>query len=147
IAKAGKFLVALEGYDKKLRAKTTHPLLKSGSVHASIIRGGEEIASYPANCRISLERRTIPGETGETVRAELQSILDAIAAGDSDFQAELAVGLGRPPFEVAASEPIVSLMDRIASHQLGQKPAQRGEPFWTDCQILQSAGIPCVMFG
>lgn len=147
IAKAGKFLVALEDYDKRLRANPTHPLLKSGSAHASLIKGGQEVSSYPAECRISLERRTIPGETGATVQTELQAILDAIAATDADFNANLVAGLERPPFEVAESEPIVAALNEAATGRLGQAPARRGEPFWTDCAILQQAGIPCVMFG
>ncbi|BCH30809.1 acetylornithine deacetylase [Mesorhizobium sp. L-8-10] len=147
IVKAGKFLVALEELDKRLRANPTHPLLGSGSVHASLIKGGEELSSYPAECRISLERRTIPGENAATVAAELQAVIAAIAAADPDFKATLAAGLERPPFEVAESEPIVAMLDRIATERLGKRPARRGEPFWTDCAILQGAGIPCVMFG
>lgn len=147
IAKAGKFLVALENYDRQLRAKPTHALLKSGSVHASMISGGEEISSYPASCRISLERRTIPGETGAAVAAELQALLDDIATLDPDFKATLVAGLERPPFEISEEEPVVAALDRAAAKNLGQKPVRRGEPFWTDCAILQGAGIPCVMFG
>lgn len=147
IAKAGKFLVALEDYDRRLRANPLHPLLKSGSVHASLITGGQEVSSYPAECRISLERRTIPGETGATVQRELQAILDAIAAKDADFSASLVAGLERPPFEVAESEAVVAALNKAATDRLGQAPARRGEPFWTDCAILQQAGITCVMFG
>ncbi|MGE3365844.1 MAG: ArgE/DapE family deacylase [Rhizobiaceae bacterium] len=147
IAKAGRFLVALEDYDKRLRANPTHALLKSGSVHASLISGGEEISSYPASCKISLERRTLPGETSATAAAELQAIIDEIAASDPAFKAALTHGLERPPFEVAESEPIVQALDAVASRHLGRTPTRRGEPFWTDCAILQSAGIPCVMFG
>lgn len=147
IAKAGKFLVALEDYDKRLRANPTHALLRSGSVHASLIKGGEEVSSYPADCRISLERRTIPGETGEIVRAELQAMLDEISAHDADFHATLSAGLERPPFEVSEEEPVVAALDRAAGSNLGRRPVRRGEPFWTDCAILQAAGIPCVMFG
>lgn len=147
IAKAGKFLVALEDYDKRLRAKPTHALLGSGSVHASIIAGGEEISSYPASCRISLERRTIPGETGATVAAELRAMLDGISASDPEFKASLTAGLERPPFEVSEDEPVVAILDKVAAKHLGAKVTRRGEPFWTDCAILQGAGIPCVMFG
>ncbi len=147
IAKAGKFLVELEAYDKRLRASPKHALLKSGSVHASVISGGEEISSYPASCKISLERRTIPGETSATVAVELQAIIDEIAAADPDFKAVLTAGLERPPFEVAETEPVVQALASVASRHLGRSPTRRGEPFWTDCAILQSAGIPCVMFG
>jgi len=147
IAKAGKFLTALEAWDNRLRAKPTHARLGAGSVHASLIQGGQELSSYPAECRVRLERRTVPEETGETVAAELRAILAEIAAGDPAFQAELIAGLERPPFEVAEDEAIVRALRQAASARLGRAPASRGEPFWTDCAILAGAGIPSVMFG
>ena len=63
IAKMGKALVALEAQDRAMRAQPTHELLGSGSLHASLISGGEEISMYPAHCKLQVERRTIPGET------------------------------------------------------------------------------------
>jgi acetylornithine deacetylase len=147
IAKAGKFLVALEELDQHLRAKPTHAILKSGSVHASVISGGEELSSYPATCTIRLERRTIPGETVESTRAELQAIIDAISKTDAAFKATITTGLARVPFEISKTEKIVETLKDAATQKLGSTPEWRGEPFWTDCAILQSAGIPCVMFG
>src|SRR5579863_1218488 len=147
IAKAGKFLVALEEWDRRLRARPSHPRLGAGSVHASLIEGGREWSSYPAECRIKLERRTVPGETPASVKAEIKAILAGIAAGDPDFRAELVPGLARPPFEVAEDAPIVGALSEAAAARLGRAPEWRGEPFWTDCAILAGAGIPCLMFG
>src|SRR5579872_5235485 len=147
IAKAGKFLTAIENWDRRLRARPTHARLGAGSVHASLIQGGQEWSSYPAECRIKIERRTVPGETGETVAAELRAILAEIAAGDPAFKAEIIPGLERPPFEIAEDAAIVSALRAAATARLGRAPAWRGEPFWTDCAILAAAGVPCIMFG
>jgi acetylornithine deacetylase len=62
IVKTGPILTALGALDAALGDRT-HPLLGRGSVHASLIRGGEELSSYPARCVVGLERRTLPGET------------------------------------------------------------------------------------
>ncbi|MFI4997299.1 MAG: ArgE/DapE family deacylase [Hyphomicrobiales bacterium] len=147
IAKAGHFLVALEAHGKRLLAGPGHAILRTGSVHASIIKGGEELSSYPALCRISLERRTIPGETGDTVEKELRGILDALAAGVPDFRYKLERSLERVPFEAKPEEPIVATLRKHATEALGHAPKVRGEPFWTDCAILKQAGISCVLFG
>ena len=147
IAKAGRFLVALEEWDRRLHSNPTHKRLGAGSVHASLIRGGQELSSYPAECRIHLERRTVPGETGDTVAAELRAILDAIAAEDQAFRAELRPGLVRRPFEVAEDAPVVRAVRGAATKRLGRVPELRAEPFWTDCAILAGAGIPAVLFG
>ncbi|MHB2166789.1 M20/M25/M40 family metallo-hydrolase [Alsobacter sp. R-9] len=147
IAKAGHLLVGIEALDRRLRAHPTHSLLGSGSVHASLISGGQELSSYPAECRIGLERRTIPGETGALFAAELEAIMTAAAADDPDLRWRIEMSLERPPFEVAPTEPVVASLARAAQSHLGTPPVWRGEPFWTDCAILASAGIPCVMFG
>jgi acetylornithine deacetylase len=147
IAKAGHFLVALEAYGQRLLAAPGHPILRTGSMHASIIKGGEELSSYPANCRISLERRTIPGETADIVENELRGLLDALAGTVPDFRYRLERGLDRVPFEAKPDEPIVAALRKHATEALGQAPKVRGEPFWTDCAILKEAGIPCLLFG
>ncbi len=147
IAKAGHLLVGIEALDRRLRASPTHPLLHSGSVHASLISGGQELSSYPAECRISIERRTIPGETSALFARELTEILDAVAANDPAFRWRLDMGLERPPFEVSTAEPVVAALAEASQAVLGRRPTWRGEPFWTDCAILAGVGIPCVMFG
>jgi acetylornithine deacetylase len=147
IAKAGRFLTAIEDWDRRLSANPSHPRLGAGSVHASLIRGGEEMSSYPAECRISLERRTAPGETADSVAAELDAILDRIASEDAAFRAELLPGLARPPFEAKGDWPIVETLREAATARLGRPAAFRGESFWTDCAILAEAGVPCLMFG
>ncbi|MBW0002142.1 MAG: ArgE/DapE family deacylase [Hyphomicrobiales bacterium] len=147
IAKAGHFLVALEAYGQKLVVGESHPVLRTGSVHASIIRGGEELSSYPASCRISIERRTIPGESGDSVEMELTAILDAIARSVPDFSYRIERGLERVPFEAKTDEAIVACLRKHATQALGRAPKIRGEPFWTDCAILKEAGIPSLLFG
>jgi len=147
IAKMGGVLVALENLDRSLRAQPTHGLLKSGSVHASLITGGQERSSYPERCTLDVERRTIPGETGESVQAELQSILDALTKDDPSFRAKVRTTLVRDPFEVAEDADIVVVLRRAASTTLGREPAVVGETYWMDSALLSAAGIPTVVIG
>ena len=139
IVKAGHFLVALEQLD--LTAE--HHLLGRGTIHASLISGGEEASTYPSSCRITLERRTVPGETPDHVEAELQEIVDHLIATVPDFTATLTRGLARDPFEADPDAEIV----RTLIANLGAPPIIRAEPFWTDCALLDRAGIPCLLFG
>ncbi len=147
IAKTGHFLVELEALDQRLRANPTHPRLHSGSVHASLISGGEELSSYPAKCLVRLERRTIPGETSDFCEAELRAILENLQPRVQDFSFTLTRGLAREPFETGENEPIAQALIKAATRHLGHAPVLRGEPFWTDCALIKGAGIACVMFG
>ncbi|WP_082579680.1 ArgE/DapE family deacylase [Arthrobacter sp. Soil736] len=147
IAKAGRFLTGIDDLAMALKDGPAHPILGTGNIHASVIRGGEEISSYPAQCTVSLERRTIPGETADTVEAELKEILDAIAAADPDFRYTLTRGLERHPFEVPTEEPLVQTVLAAAEAVTGTAPVLRGEPFWTDASLMLEAGIPGLLFG
>ena len=68
IAKAGRVLTGIEDLGRRLAAEPGHALLGPGSVHASLIEGGQELSSYPERCLVQLERRTVPGESAERRR-------------------------------------------------------------------------------
>jgi acetylornithine deacetylase len=147
IAKMGKILVGIEQLDRALRAAPTHPLLSSGSIHASLIEGGIELSTYPDRCRLQVERRTIPGETVDLVERQITGLIDGIAASDPDVKATVTRGLAREPFEVGADEPIVQILRRHAAKVTGRDPAVIGETGWMDSALLSAAGIPTVIFG
>jgi acetylornithine deacetylase len=146
IVKAGPVLTALGALDAGLEAHT-HPLLGRPSVHASVIRGGEEMSSYPARCAIGVERRTLPGETAADVEAELRALLDACSAADSGLRAEHRTLLVREPFEVGERAGIVEDVRAAAAEVLGAPPAIGGASYWADTAFIAAAGIPTVMFG
>ena len=133
IAKMGHVLVALEELDQRLQAGRRHPLIGTGSLHASLIEGGQEFSSYPARCLLTGERRTLPGETAAEIEADLRH-----AAGD----AELRLLVSREPFEADEGHELV----RAVSTAAGVTGAV-GLPFWTDAALVAAAGIPAVLFG
>jgi acetylornithine deacetylase len=146
IVKSGRILTALGDLDVAL-GERTHPLLGRGSVHASLIAGGEELSSYPARCVLSLERRTLPGETAADVEAELERLLDGCRAADPQLAAERRTLLVREPFEVARDAEIADLVRTAAAEALGAAPATGGASYWADAAFIAAAGIPTVMFG
>ena len=147
IAKMGKVLVKLDELDQTLRANPTHELLKSGSLHASIISGGEAESMYPAYCKLIIERRTIPGETDDVVQNEIQPILDEIASNDPDFKASIKITLSQSPFGVDAREPIVQLLREKAQNVLKHDVPLIGTTFWMDAALFSEHGVPTVVLG
>src|SRR5205085_12541185 len=122
IAKMGKVLVGLEKLDRTSRSAPSHRLLRSGSLHASLIGGGQELSSYPQQCILSVERRTIPGETQEQVESQISSVLNQVAATDADFKASLRTTLVRDAFEVSEQELIVMTLQRQTRSLLDHEP-------------------------
>ena len=147
IAKMGRVLVGIEELDRRLRADPTHAYVGSGSVHASLIEGGQEFSSYPARCLLQAERRTTPGETADLAEQELREIVAGAGQGDADFSAELRAPISREPFEVAEDAEIVLLVRRQAASVLGAEPDLVGVSFWADSALLSAAGVTTVLFG
>jgi len=147
IVKMGKVLIGLEELDRSLRSVSSHRLLRSGSLHASLISGGQELSSYPERCVLSVERRTIPGETQAGVESEIRKIFAQVAVSDPNFKASLRTTLLRDPFEVSEDELIVQAVLRQAGTIPGREPAIIGATPWMDSAILTAAGIPTVVFG
>jgi acetylornithine deacetylase len=135
IARMGHVLVRLEALDRRLRADPSHPLLGSGSLHASIVSGGQEYSSYPDHCLLQGERRTVPGESVAQVEGELRELL-------GEIEGETRVGVAREPFETPEDAEIAALVRRHAGG-----PEIVGVPFWADSALLSAAGIPTVVFG
>jgi acetylornithine deacetylase len=147
IAKMGRVLVGIEELDRRLRANPTHPRLGSGSIHASLIEGGQEFSSYPARCVLQAERRTIPGETAELAEQELREIIARAGEDDPDFSAAVRLPFFREPFEIASEADIVQLVGQQATLVMGTKPDVVGASFWAESALLAAAGIPTVLFG
>jgi acetylornithine deacetylase len=147
IAKMGKVLVGIEGLDKALRSVPLHPLLTSGSIHASLIEGGTELSTYPDRCLLRVERRTIPGETADLAERQLSGIISGLAESDRDFKGTVTRGLARDPFQVDITESIVQSVIKHATAIIGREPAVIGETGWMDSALLSAAGIPTVIFG
>jgi len=55
IAKMGPVLTCLTALDHELRSRPGYPLLGPSSVHASLIRGGQELSTYSDRCTPSIE--------------------------------------------------------------------------------------------
>jgi acetylornithine deacetylase len=147
IVKMGKVLTDMEKLDQNLRSIPTHPLLRSGSLHASLIQGGQELSSYPERCLLSVERRTLPSESPESVEAEFLKIIQDIQNSDPSFNAVVRRGIDRSPLETPEDTDIVKAIQSSANKVLNHLPEIAGVPFWTDAAVLSAAGIPSVLFG
>jgi acetylornithine deacetylase len=125
-------------YAAQLR-KRKHPLLGAATVNVGTISGGAQPNIVPDVCKISIDRRTLPGETETSVRRELTALLRSRKLSAKISSAKLAPSL---PLETNHRLPLV----RQFMHSVGQtKPV--GVHFFCDASVLSLAGIPSVVFG
>ncbi len=143
----GRFLAELDKLEKDLRARSPHPLVGPPSLHAALLNGGSGLSTYAANCKLKIERRTIPGETEAQVVGELQKIIEQLTAADSNFKALVNALCTREPFEVAENAEIVRAVEKAAVRIRGISPRHIGQTFWMDSALLAAAGIETVVIG
>jgi acetylornithine deacetylase len=143
----GRILSALERLDREVLPRRAHPLLGRPSVHASTIAGGEGPSTYPPACHLVLERRMLPGETPEEVRAEMETLLAPLRGEDPRFRASVDVTLARPGLEVDSDAPIVHVLREAVTRCARIEPQCVGQGAWYDAALLAHAGIPTVIFG
>jgi acetylornithine deacetylase len=143
----GRFLAQLEKLERELLKRKGHELAGPPSLHAALIQGGTEISKYAERCKLTIERRTVPGETIEGATAELQAIIDRLAKQDSTFKATVKATFWREPFEVKKDAEIVQILDKVLDERLGHHPEHTGQTFWTDAALIADAGMETAILG
>jgi acetylornithine deacetylase/succinyl-diaminopimelate desuccinylase-like protein len=125
-------------YAAQLR-KRRHALLGSGTINVGAIRGGMQANIVPDHCEMTADRRTLPGESLATVRAELRALFakHQLKVTLADTKDDPCVAL-----ETDARLPLVSQFLRT----VGQTKAV-GANFFCDAAVLAAGGIPSVVFG
>lgn len=147
IAHMGRVIVAFDEYAQELTRRSPHPIVGPPSAHCSLVRGGQELSSYPEDCTLEIERRTIPGESAAQVERELQDLLDHIGAAEPTFRGEVTMGVVREPFDIKREEEIVHTLSDAVLSVLNREPVYGGGAGWMDSALLSAAGVPTVIFG
>jgi acetylornithine deacetylase len=142
----GRVLEKLDAMDRAIQSKPPHSLLGAASLHASLIEGGQELSSYPAECHMQLERRTLPGESAIAIESDLRALLDDLHARDAHFRATLRAMSSRPAYAIAPDAPIARAAAAAILH-VTFSAELAGMSAWTDTALLAVAGIPGVVFG
>jgi acetylornithine deacetylase len=142
IGKMGRIVAELERFDRETLRQRTYLHLGPASLHCATIAGGSGISTYAPDCTLQVERRTLPGESLDEVRAELEAAV--AAAGE---QATVDCYFHRTPMVCDRDEPVARAVRDAALSLTGRYPEESGVPFWTDAAIFDAAGIPTLNYG
>jgi len=147
ITHMGRLLNALEQMEREVFPKHEHPLVGRASAHASMIMGGLGLSTYPDRCRLEIEHRLLPDQSGEDAIALWEDVIARLNAADPDFNASVEVDFTRPGYEVSQSAPIVQTLASAYRKVTHDEPTFSGMFAWLDSAILGRAGIPTAIYG
>jgi acetylornithine deacetylase len=146
ITHAGLLLAELDQLEQGRDSGPRHRLLGRGSLHASKIRGGVGMSTYPEECDLAIERRTLPGESAEQAMREITDACERVRARRPDFDARVTLSTAQLPSDVSSDAPIVRRL-RGALERENIPVRIEGLSAWTDAALLNEAGIPAICFG
>ena len=123
-----------------------HPLLGQPTVNIGEISGGSGHNTVAESCRVTIDRRLLPGATLESTLGEIEAKVRAV--GDPDLRYEVDVELFGEASELDRDHPFAGLVGRCIAEATGRRPEVIGMPFTTDARFVRNGpGIPAVVCG
>ena len=156
IAAAARFAILVEERLAPALAARRHALLGPPTINLGRIAGGDQPSTVAASCTLDLDRRTVPGESFDTVVAELRALLDEVEAATPGLRCEVArVQGGMATLEhrallISDEHPLARAAFAARRAVLPGQVAGPGVAFpaWTDGALLSAfAQVPAVVLG
>jgi acetylornithine deacetylase len=133
--------------DRELQGRT-HPLLTPPRTGVGTIDGGLLVSAVAPDCRIRIDRRTLPGEDGASALADLERVLAAPPVEPAAAQVDVAMTMEMPPFETPAGHPLLVALSEAAAAAGAPDGEPIGVTYATDAGFLDRDGpVPVVVFG
>jgi acetylornithine deacetylase len=143
IVTLARAILAIED-DARILLERPHPQLGPATLSIGIVRGGQAPNIVPDEAQIWVDRRTLPGETPEDVRAAIEQSL-----ARSGVSAEVSVEActeEKPPLETPP-DANACLATAEALESVGLTGACEHVAFGTDAGVFARVGIPGVVLG
>jgi len=135
-------------------ADRADPLLGRPTINFGTVRGGDQPSTVAASCVLTADRRSVPGETYEQMRAELESLLAEVEAELPGLRTSLRrlpggmATLEHLALKTAPSEAVVQAAVAARVRVCGGAGELGAFAAWTDGALLSAfAGIPTLILG
>ncbi len=140
---------ALWDYSDSVAARASHDLVGHGFLLITGLSGGGFIA-VPEECKLSLIRKLLPGESLDEAVAELEGVIRG-AIKDPEISVDISYPAGRDhrvggsAAEIDPALPEVELLSRSVDEAMAGRGAIAGAPFWSESPFfVNRLGVPAV---
>jgi len=127
-----------------------HPLLGKPTLNVGTIEGGTSTNMVPDRCEITIDFRTLPGQSHAELVACLEGLLDELRASEETYRASLEVVTDRPAVSTPTDDPFVETAREVGRALWGRAMAPSGASYFTDASVLGPASggdVPIIILG
>ncbi len=142
-----RHMAAIIGTLEETLPDVEHPVLGGPSISVGTIHGGVKVNIVPASCAIEVDRRSIPGETKESVIASIEAAIELARKVHPDIDAEVEVLFSADPFEIPESSRIVQEVASAVGDATGREPVLTGFRGASDARFIADTGAEVVLCG
>jgi succinyl-diaminopimelate desuccinylase len=147
IYKMKEVIDGIQRYSRSLNKKS-HKLLGHPTVSVDIIEGGVSTWIVPESCKITVDRRTLPGESVAAVTAEIETLVAKMRKDDPALAMGLHFFQKDTSSEISADEEIVHVFQKECASVLKRRVGITGLTGTTDARfMINDYKIPTVIFG
>ena len=123
-------------------------LLNSFTKTITTIKGGVKTNVVPDECIISIDCRTLPGQSHDDILDKAHEILQECEKNYPGLKTELKVTNNCPAVLTDSAEPTVKIFSEVYRHYFGKEPVYQGVNFYTDSAVLvPELQRPMIIFG
>lgn len=140
---------ALWQHSEAIAARAEHDLVGKGFLLITGLSGGGFIA-VPEECKLSLIRKLVPGESLDEAAREMEAVIRA-AISDPEINVTISYPAGRDhplggsATEIATDLPEVALLQNAVADAMAGRGVLKGAPFWSETPFLVNRlAIPAV---
>ncbi len=137
-------ITALEDYAASLNDREPHAMAGRPTFTVSVINGGKGVSSVPDLCELEFDRRTIPGEDHDAVRAEIKAVIDGVAAEIPEMKWSFVdASLDVPALGTPKQAPTVVALQEATAAVLGKASPIRSFTGSTDAPNFRCEAVIC----
>jgi acetylornithine deacetylase/succinyl-diaminopimelate desuccinylase-like protein len=117
-------------------------LLGRGSINIGEIHGGRSQNTVPDSCMVSVDIRTVPGETSDSIIKDIKKAIKDSGIKEADIK-EMKINYAREPFKLDDGSYALQLLKKATGTE-----KLVGGTGYTESELYHSkAGVDCVVFG
>ncbi|MFZ5943152.1 MAG: M20 family metallopeptidase [Bacillota bacterium] len=125
-----------------------HNLLGNPTINIATIKGGVKTNVVPDSCVLTVDIRTVPGQSHQEIIQDIFAILEQLKYEFPGFDVKLKILNNHEAVETTKESPFLQLGIKTAQEVLGLHIETQGVNYYTDASVfIPTLGIPVIIFG